>query len=243
MDLRQFLRLYTAEAQEHVRLRQRSLLQLESGAGGAVIEEASRAAHTLKSMSAAMGFADVADLAHSLEDRLADVRSGASGTASSLIDELLAAADAIGAAVDRGIAGGAADAAVRNVIPSAGDVEDVTLHAVASAAQPAPVTSAQPVRIRMGANRIDEIAEAVAELSVLFERLRARAGHDGRTRAVTSVFTRSASEAVRGQFRILSQAGMTTADAVSAVSGRGVGLDVVASRRRMRWWSGASACR
>jgi HPt (histidine-containing phosphotransfer) domain-containing protein len=109
MDLRHFLKLYTAEAQEHVRLLQRTLLQLESGAGGAAIEDAFRAAHTLKGMPAAMGSADIADLAHSLEDRLADVRGA--GTAPSLIDELLAAADAIRATVDCAVAGGAADAA------------------------------------------------------------------------------------------------------------------------------------
>ena len=72
MDLRRFLDLYTAEAQEHVQLLQRSLLALEQEGAEPALDAAFRAAHTLKGISAAMGYDTVASLAHSLEDRLAD---------------------------------------------------------------------------------------------------------------------------------------------------------------------------
>ncbi|MCI0434322.1 MAG: chemotaxis protein CheA [Gemmatimonadetes bacterium] len=115
------LELYRSETSEHLRLLSRGILALESGAAGAV-EEAFRAAHTLKGLAAAMGYGRVTDLAHRLEDRLASVR-GASGPAPhDLIDELLAAADALAAAIanpDSDAAG--ASAAQVDTAPSRAD--------------------------------------------------------------------------------------------------------------------------
>jgi two-component system, chemotaxis family, sensor kinase CheA len=93
MDLRRFLDLYIAETGENVRLLQRSLLLLEKDPGGDAVGEAFRAAHTIKGMSAAMGYHAVADRAHALEDRLDEVRAGRSTPDSRLIDALLAEAD------------------------------------------------------------------------------------------------------------------------------------------------------
>ncbi|HEX6308791.1 MAG TPA: chemotaxis protein CheW [Longimicrobiales bacterium] len=93
MDLRRFVDLYVSETQEHIRLLQRSLIELEAGAGGDAVAEAFRAAHTLKGISAAMGYDAVADLAHRLEDRLAAIRAGTLAAEAAIIDALLAGAD------------------------------------------------------------------------------------------------------------------------------------------------------
>jgi two-component system chemotaxis sensor kinase CheA len=100
MDLRRFVDLYVSETQEHIRLLHRSLVELERDAGSDAMSEAFRAAHTIKGLSAAMGYRAVAEQAHRLEDRLAGIRSGRDALGAHVIDELLAAADTLETAVN-----------------------------------------------------------------------------------------------------------------------------------------------
>lgn len=93
MELNRYLDLYLSESQDHLRLLNRSLLALEEGDAAHAIEEAFRAAHTLKGMSATMGFTGVSDISHELETLLEQVRSGERAVDAQLIDELLAGAD------------------------------------------------------------------------------------------------------------------------------------------------------
>jgi two-component system chemotaxis sensor kinase CheA len=105
MDLRRFLDLYVSEAQEHVRLLQRSLLAVEDQPEGGAVHEAFRAAHTLKGISAAMGYTAVAERAHHLEDRLDDVRAGRITATPAFIDTLLTEADALESAIATAVSG------------------------------------------------------------------------------------------------------------------------------------------
>jgi two-component system, chemotaxis family, sensor kinase CheA len=100
MDLRRFQEIYNAESLEHLKLLQRSLLGLDQDRTGAVLDEAFRAAHTLKGISAAMGYSEAAAAAHRLEDQLAGLRGGGSPAVTSQIDQLLAQADALALAID-----------------------------------------------------------------------------------------------------------------------------------------------
>lgn len=104
MDAGRFLDLYVSEAQEHVRLLQRSLLGLEADADGQALAEAFRAVHTLKGMSAAMGYDRVAALSHELEDRLDVLRGGPTATAED-IDDLLLRADELEQAIAGAVSG------------------------------------------------------------------------------------------------------------------------------------------
>src|SRR5690606_27205011 len=67
--------------------------------------------HTIKGMSATLGFDEVTRLAHELEDRLDAARTGREAVDRALIDELFAAADALESAVEAAAAGGAGRAA------------------------------------------------------------------------------------------------------------------------------------
>lgn len=104
MQLSRYLDLYLTETQEHLRGLDRSLLQIEETGERAALEEAFRAVHTIKGMSASMGFAAAADVAHELEDRLDAVRQGRAAVDQELIDTLLAGADQLGRAVDLAVA-------------------------------------------------------------------------------------------------------------------------------------------
>ncbi len=97
MELNRYLDLYLSESQDHLRLLSSSLLALESDASR--IEEAFRAAHTLKGMSATMGFTSVTNMAHDLENLLDAIRKGARKADASTIDELLAASDRLEQAI------------------------------------------------------------------------------------------------------------------------------------------------
>ena len=100
MELNRYLDLYLSESQDHLQLLNRSLLALEdSGAAGGAIEEAFRAAHTLKGMSATMGFNTVTDIAHDLENLLDEIRKGTSSADAATIDGLLASADRLERAI------------------------------------------------------------------------------------------------------------------------------------------------
>jgi two-component system chemotaxis sensor kinase CheA len=123
MDLRRFLDLYIAETQEHLRTLGRTLLELETGSTEAVAE-AFRSAHTIKGVSAAMGYVDVAQLAHVLEDRLDQVRNGSLKPDAALIDGLLRQADELDHAITN---------AVANVTPQ-----------LDGGAVPAPAASSRP---------------------------------------------------------------------------------------------------
>lgn len=105
MDLNRYLDLYLSESHDHLRLLNGALLQLEQSRSGSAVEEAFRAAHTIKGMSATMGFSAVSNIAHDLETLLEDVRTQRRAVDAALIDELLAGADLLERAVTAAAAG------------------------------------------------------------------------------------------------------------------------------------------
>jgi two-component system chemotaxis sensor kinase CheA len=71
MDMSQYLGVFLDEAREHLQGMNEGLLALETNPkDSAVIERVFRAAHTLKGMSATMGFSAVAELTHAMENVL-----------------------------------------------------------------------------------------------------------------------------------------------------------------------------
>jgi two-component system, chemotaxis family, sensor kinase CheA len=150
MDVRRFLDLYVSEAQEHVRLLHRSLLRVESDTDGVALGEAFRAAHTLKSLSAAMGFDDVARLAHELEDRLDGVRPRSGPAEGAVVDDLLAGADAIDRAIEAALAGVVPSSSLATGPVPAAPAPHATSHGAGPAIPPG-VAAVAWVRIRRDA--------------------------------------------------------------------------------------------
>ncbi|HHW14930.1 MAG TPA: chemotaxis protein CheA, partial [Firmicutes bacterium] len=71
MDMSQYLGIFLDEAREHLQAMNEGLLALETNPkDSSVIERVFRAAHTLKGMSATMGFSEVAELTHAMENVL-----------------------------------------------------------------------------------------------------------------------------------------------------------------------------
>lgn len=112
-----FLDLYVSETREHLHLLTGSILRLERGESAA-IEDAFRAAHTIKGLASAMGHGRAAASAHDLEELLAGVRSAGTGVDGPLADRLLAGADALEAAIAEELRDGARSGSARAVGPA-----------------------------------------------------------------------------------------------------------------------------
>ena len=92
----EYLAIFLDEAEEQIETLDDGLLRLESEPDNAdLLQEIFRAAHSLKSSSAAMGFAGMSALCHALENVLDHFRSGRMRAESSVIDVLLQAVDAL----------------------------------------------------------------------------------------------------------------------------------------------------
>ena len=111
MDVSRYADLFLTESREHLSAINHSLLALEKSAGdveavGAIF----RAVHTVKGMSATMGYSAVAELSHELETLLDRVRKGERTITPSVMDALFAAADALEASIELAVAGRAEEA-------------------------------------------------------------------------------------------------------------------------------------
>jgi two-component system, chemotaxis family, sensor kinase CheA len=112
MDLAKYAALFQSESREQLSTMNEELLALERAP--AAVEPVSavfRAVHTMKGMSATMGYATVTALAHELESLLDRVRHSEIAVDRSVTDTLFAAVDALERAVEIEVSGGSAQAA------------------------------------------------------------------------------------------------------------------------------------
>ncbi len=106
MDSAQYAELFLTESREHVSAINHSLLELERGAGGGEpVSEIFRAVHTIKGMSATMGYTAVASLSHELETLLDRVRRGARAIDAALMELLFRCADVLEGAIEAAVGG------------------------------------------------------------------------------------------------------------------------------------------
>jgi len=76
LDLSKYRNLFIEEATEHLSEMSRALLALEKEpADAAAIDLIFRMAHGIKGMAASLEYASVTEVAHSLEDRMATIRT------------------------------------------------------------------------------------------------------------------------------------------------------------------------
>jgi two-component system chemotaxis sensor kinase CheA len=89
MDMSQYLDVFLEESKEHLVNLNEKLLELEKNPQDlSSLNEIFRAAHTLKGMSSTMGFNDMADLTHHMEDVLSELKEGLIRVESAVIDIL-----------------------------------------------------------------------------------------------------------------------------------------------------------
>ncbi|MDB4880089.1 MAG: cheA, partial [Gemmatimonadetes bacterium] len=117
MDSAQYAELFLTESREHVSAINHSLLELERGEGGAEpVGAIFRSVHTIKGMSATMGYGPVAALSHELETLLDNVRNGRRIIDPPLMDLLFRAADVLEQAIEAAVAGQTESAEVDAIV-------------------------------------------------------------------------------------------------------------------------------
>jgi two-component system chemotaxis sensor kinase CheA len=101
MDTSEYMPMFLAEAQEHLQELNLAIVRLEHDPQDrATVDEIFRIAHSLKGMSATMGFARIAELTHQMEDVFELLRQRSEGLPSQAVDTLLACLDALSAAFE-----------------------------------------------------------------------------------------------------------------------------------------------
>jgi two-component system chemotaxis sensor kinase CheA len=111
MDLSKYAALFLAESREHLKACNGSLLEWERApAAVEPVDRLFRAVHTIKGMAATMGYAAVAQLAHSSENLLDSLRHGRVPATPAVFQLLFRAVDTLGGAVEKTAAGDEVDA-------------------------------------------------------------------------------------------------------------------------------------
>ncbi len=100
MDTNQYLELFIDESKEHLQSINDRLLDLENNPQDlAIVGEVFRSAHTLKGMAATMGYQDLANLTHKMENVLDGVRNQQIQVDSSILDVVFDSVDDLEAMV------------------------------------------------------------------------------------------------------------------------------------------------
>lgn len=96
----QYLEVFIDESREHLQTINEQLLELEKNPDDvAIVNEIFRSAHTLKGMSATMGFEDLANLTHQMENVLDAIRNEKISVTPELLDVIFRAVDDLEAMV------------------------------------------------------------------------------------------------------------------------------------------------
>jgi two-component system chemotaxis sensor kinase CheA len=100
MDMSQYLEYFLSEAAEHLQALSANLLDLEQRPENReVFNEILRSAHTLKGMSATMGFKHMAELTHEMESTLLLLKDSQVSVTSEVLDVLFKCLDALQAMI------------------------------------------------------------------------------------------------------------------------------------------------
>ncbi|CAG7602838.1 Chemotaxis protein CheA [Paenibacillus solanacearum] len=117
MEMNQYLSMFIDESKDHLQAMNEHLLGLENSPEDiAIVQNIFRSAHTLKGMSATMGFEDLASLTHEMENVLDLVRNHKLAMDSFIFDCLFKSLDALESMVEDIIQGGTGQADVSDIV-------------------------------------------------------------------------------------------------------------------------------
>ena len=94
MEMNQYLEVFIEESKEHLQICNENLLELEKNPNDmSIVNEIFRSAHTLKGMSATMGYEDLAKLTHQMENVLDAIRNHKISVTAEILDVVFQATE------------------------------------------------------------------------------------------------------------------------------------------------------
>ena len=155
MDLSQYAELFLAESREHLSACNHLLLQWErTPSSPEPLAGLFRSVHTVKGMSATMGYARVADLAHRMENLLDRLRKGAAAPGGDLLQLLFRATDLLEKSIGLAVAGRERES----------DVSPLGAELDAAAKRMGSPTAGRPARAGRSSRAAKAVPEPVAVL-------------------------------------------------------------------------------
>jgi len=178
VDNSKYAALFLTESQEQLLEINNALLDLERGESDASVARLFRAVHSMKGMSAAMGYNSVAELSHEMETLFDKLRTGALVVTPVIVDTLFAGADALEQAVSMATANPPEEMDVAGVIQrlnlaSAETPQTLTAEFAVAAAEKTASTQprARTRHVRIDAARLDSLMDMAGELVIARDRL------------------------------------------------------------------------
>ncbi|WP_201000541.1 chemotaxis protein CheA [Paenibacillus glycanilyticus] len=164
MDMNAYLSMFIDESNDHLQALNENLLRLESEPEDlSIVQSIFRSAHTLKGMSATMGYEDLASLTHEMENVLDLVRNSKLKMDEFIFDTLFKGLDALESMVQDIVGGGTGKANVTAIVASLQSIVkgDYKTAGASTAASSAPSASVQQT-----GGILDEFQTSVIQQSI-----------------------------------------------------------------------------
>ncbi len=170
MDTNQYLSMFIDESREHLQAMNDNMLALENAPDDiSIVQNMFRSAHTLKGMSATMGYEDIASLTHEMENVLDAVRNGKLSMQEFIFDCIFKSLDALEAMVGDIVEGGTGKSDVRQIVADLKSIVEGNYNAAAktASASAAPaVNSEREEEERLFVSSLDEYQSSIALQSI-----------------------------------------------------------------------------
>lgn len=164
MELSQYLSMFIDESKEHLQSLNENLLSLESNPQDiSIVHNIFRSAHTLKGMSATMGFEDIASLTHEMENVLDMVRNSKIEMDSFIFDCIFKSLDSLESMVEDIIQGGTGKADVTSIVVS---LRSIVTGEYKIAQAPSGPTAAKAVKESVKGIEVDEFQFSILQQSI-----------------------------------------------------------------------------
>ncbi|TCM98878.1 two-component system chemotaxis sensor kinase CheA [Paenibacillus sp. BK033] len=164
MDMNAYLSMFIDESNDHLQALNENLLRLESEPEDlTIVQSIFRSAHTLKGMSATMGYEDLASLTHEMENVLDLVRNSKLRMDDFIFDTLFKGLDALESMVQDIVGGGTGKADVTAIVVS---LQSIVKGDYKTAGASAAASSAPSLSMQQTGGILDEFQTSVIQQSI-----------------------------------------------------------------------------
>ena len=167
VDVNQYLGIFLEEAREHLQTLNRCVLDLEHEPGDLhILDEIFRSAHTIKGMSATMGYSAIAELTHEMENVLDLLRKGTLTAHTEIIDTLFQCVDRLEQLVEEvanGQTGGVDVSALSAKLAALAKGESLETATPAEKAAPASVDTSSHAKMAMNDTETEMVNTAISQ--------------------------------------------------------------------------------